>query len=66
MTNQIMQYFEYHHLPLYLQDISKPVGDLARVMDSILPNGPEKEMGLRKLLEAKDCLVRAILPRSKE
>lgn len=66
MTNQIMQYFEYHHLPLYLQDISKPVGDLARVMDSILPNGPEKEMGLRKLLEVKDCLVRAILPRSKE
>ena len=29
---------------------------------SILPDGEEKSTGLRKLLEAKDCFVRAALP----
>lgn len=30
-------------------------------MDALLPDGPEKATGLRKLLEAKDALVRASL-----
>ena len=30
-------------------------------MDEALPEVPEKTMGLRKLLEAKDCFVRAKL-----
>lgn len=58
----IMKYFEYSHLPMHLQAISKPVGDLAKQMDEILPDGPEKSAGMRKLLEAKDCFVRAMLP----
>ncbi|CDH25690.1 conserved hypothetical protein [Xenorhabdus bovienii str. kraussei Becker Underwood] len=56
-----MKYFEYSHLPAHLQEISKPIGDVARLMGESLPNGPEKAAGLRKLLEAKDCLVRAKL-----
>jgi hypothetical protein len=56
-----MKYFDYEHLPEKLQAVSKPIGDVARQMDEILPNGPEKSAGLRKLLEAKDCLVRAAL-----
>jgi hypothetical protein len=51
--------FAYEHLPAHLQAISKPIGDLARAMDELLPDGPEKAVGLRKLLEAKDSLVRA-------
>jgi hypothetical protein len=31
-------------------------------MENTLPDGPEKTTGLRKLLEAKDCFVRANLP----
>lgn len=61
MTNPIMQYFEYSHLPEKLQEISKPIGELAKAMDALLPDSPEKSAGLRKLLEAKDCLVRARL-----
>ncbi len=57
----IMKYFEYSHLPEHLQSVSKPIGDLARLMDELLPDGAEKSAGLRKLLEAKDCLVRAKL-----
>lgn len=60
-TNPIMQYFAYAHLPERLQMISRPIGDLATIMNESLPDGPEKSAGLRKLLEAKDCLVRAAL-----
>ncbi len=55
----ILQYFKYDHLPERLQMVSKPIGELAKSMDEMLPEGPEKSAGLRKLLEAKDCLVRA-------
>lgn len=61
MTNQIMKYFEYSHLPERLQTVSKPIGELAMQMDASIPESAEKSAGLRKLLEAKDCLVRASL-----
>lgn len=57
-----MKFFEYKHLPAKLQDVSASVAVLAQAMDESLPNGPEKSAGLRKLLEAKDCFVRAALP----
>lgn len=56
-----MKYFEYKHLPEKLQSISKPIGELAKLMNDTLVEGEEKQAGLRKLLEAKDCLVRASL-----
>ena len=56
-----MKYFEYAHLPPHLQEVSKPIGELAKLMNENLADGPEKSAGLRKLLEAKDCLVRAKL-----
>lgn len=56
-----MKNFEYKHLPEHLQEVSKPIGDLATLMNDSLPDGDEKEAGLRKLLEAKDCLVRSKL-----
>lgn len=59
MSNTIMQYFTYKHLPPHLQQVSQPLCDLATEMDNTLPDGPEKSAGLRKLLEAKDCFVRA-------
>lgn len=61
MTSPIIKYFAYEHLPAHLQEVSKPIGELARQMDASLPDSPEKSAGLRKLLEAKDCLVRARL-----
>lgn len=60
--NPITQFFAYEHLPEHLQRISKPFGELARYIDEQEAcNGGEKEMALRKLLEAKDCAVRASL-----
>ncbi len=59
--SKLIQFFKYDHLPVNLQAISGPFGDLATRMDDALPNNPEKSTCLRKLLEAKDCAVRALL-----
>jgi len=61
LPNPIIKFFAYNHLPEHLQKISKPVGELADLMEQILPDSAEKSAGLRKLLEAKDCFVRANL-----
>lgn len=61
MASPIMKYFEYDHLPEHLKKVAQPVCDLAFRMEATLPDGPEKSTGLRKLLEAKDCFVRANL-----
>lgn len=57
----ILQFFEYAHLPEHLQEISRPFGKLAQALNVALPEGPEKAAALRKLLESKDCAVRAKL-----
>lgn len=59
--NPIMKYFEYEHLPLELRAVSQQICEVAKALDAFLPDGPEKSAGLRKLLEAKDCFVRARL-----
>jgi hypothetical protein len=56
----ILQYFTYKHLPETLQEISKPFCELAQQMAEMPPSA-EISAGLRKLLEAKDCFVRAAL-----
>lgn len=57
----ILKHFAYGHLPDHLLRISKPIGSLASMLDTDLPDCAEKSAGLRKLLEAKDCFVRAAL-----
>jgi len=61
-TVGIVKFFAYDdYLPEHLQAISRPCRDLAEAMVRELPDGPELTAGLRKLLEAKDCFVRANL-----
>lgn len=60
----IMKFFDYKHLPENLQRVAEPIADLALKMDGELPDCAEKSAGLRKLLEAKDCFVRAELERN--
>lgn len=61
MQDRMLQFFAYAHLPSHLQEISKPFGDLAELIVNTLPANAERTAGLRKLLEAKDCAVRAKL-----
>ena len=57
----LLQFFKYEHLPQHLQDVSKPFCELAKHMAETLPPNPESTTAMRKLLEAKDCAVRAVL-----
>jgi len=57
----LLQFFEYAHLPEKLQVISRPFGVLAQEIVEHLPDNPERTTAIRKLLEAKDCAVRAQL-----
>lgn len=61
MTDRLLQFFAYEHFPPHLQNVSKLFGDLARSLVESLPSNPERTVALRKLLEAKDCAVRALL-----
>jgi hypothetical protein len=57
----LLRFFRSAHLPRELQEVAGPFEDLARrVADG--PQNAETTTALRKLLEAKDCAVRAQLP----
>ena len=61
MSSEILKYFKWEHLPADLREVSFPMAMVAKEMDRELPDCAEKIAGLRKLLEAKDCFVRARL-----
>ncbi len=61
MSEPILQFFAFEHLPEKLQAVSKPFGQLAREIVDNLPRNPERTVALRKLLEAKDAAVRALV-----
>lgn len=58
-VQQLAKHFVFDHLPEDLQEVSRACSELAEEMVTVLPDGPELTTGLRKLLEAKDCFVRA-------
>lgn len=62
MTPHILQFFHYEHLPPHLAEVSRPFSELAQFVET-LPDNPEREVALRKLLEAKDAAVRAKVAR---
>lgn len=59
MANRMIKWFHHLHLPENLRPIAHDCQELAIKMDNELTESAEKTAGLRKLLEAKDCFVRA-------
>lgn len=57
----ILQFFGYAHLPESMQQHSRPFAQLALTVVVMLPRNPERTVALRKLLEAKDAAVRAVI-----
>lgn len=58
---RMLKWFAYSHLPQSLQVVSKPFGELAELIVAQIQVGPERTIALRKLLEAKDAAVRAVV-----
>lgn len=59
-TAAVLRHFDYSHLPPALGAISAMFEETANSLANQL-DGPELTVCLRKLLEAKDCAVRAAL-----
>jgi hypothetical protein len=59
--DNLLSYFEFSHLPPHLQSVSKEFHTIAHLMVNRLTDSDEFRTGLRKLLEAKDCMVRAAM-----
>ena len=58
----VLRYFSFDHLPEGpLRATSEACAEVAYLMANDLPESAELTAGLRKLLEAKDCFVRAAL-----
>lgn len=57
----MLQWFAYDHLPDRLRQVSSQFRELAEYIVDNLPRNPERIVALRKLLEAKDCAVRALI-----
>ncbi len=62
-TEPMLQFFSWEHLPPHLQEVSKHFMGMANMIVGTLPRNSERTAALRKLLEAKDCAVRARLYR---
>ena len=61
---EILKHFEYDHLPPRLAAVSQMFHETAHIMARNY-RGEELKIGLRKLLEAKDCFVRCEVAKSK-
>lgn len=59
-VRNILRFFRCGHLPPHLRKISAPFGALA-VLTAKGPSNAETTVALRKLLEAKDAAVRAVV-----
>lgn len=54
-----LRFFEYDHLPKHLQSVAEDFEKLALIMLATLPDNEQRTMAFQRLLEAKDCAVRA-------
>lgn len=61
LQEPMLQFFVWGHLREDLQEFSRPFCNLAEAIVNTLPRNPERTVALRKLLEAKDCAIRAKL-----
>ena len=57
----LLRWFTWKHLPDHLKPTSIKFRGLAEMIDQTIPDGAEKTTALRKLLEAKDAAVRAVI-----
>jgi hypothetical protein len=58
----MLRWFECDHLPVHLQVVSAPFRQLAHeLVERLPPDEPQTLKAIEKLLESKDCAVRATI-----
>lgn len=61
VQNPILQFFRVDHLPPNMQPMAAAFASMAVAMANVLPDNIEKQVCLRRLMEAKEGAVRALL-----
>jgi hypothetical protein len=61
MPDRMTKLFVYAHLPQELQHHSHPFFELAQPIVETVSPGPERTVGFRKLLDAKDVIVHPVV-----
>jgi hypothetical protein len=56
----VLVFFRFDDLPVAMGEISRAYAELARKIQDEVPVGPERAEALWKLLESRDCVLRAI------
>lgn len=59
--DRMLRWFESDHLPPHLASVVSKFRELAEFVVETTAPGPERTVALRKLVESKDCAVRAVL-----
>jgi len=59
--DRMLRWFQFDHLPDHLKEVSRPFHELAKDIENSIQAGPERTVAFRKLLEAKDAAVRAVV-----
>ena len=54
-----LRFFRYEHMPPNLQPVAAAFYQTASWVVDEIPSSAERSAGLRKLLEARDCAIRA-------
>lgn len=54
-----LEFFAHNHLPEPLFSIARQLHSTAHEMANQIESSPQLALGLQKLMEAKDCFVRA-------
>ena len=61
-VKQIARWLDWEDIPFGRgRGIAKSLGELGQEVINMLPDDPELVAGLRKLVEARDCFVRAAI-----
>ena len=58
-NERMMKHFKSDDLPEAVREVGKPFEGLAATICNSIAPGPERTVSLRKLLESRDCAVRA-------
>lgn len=59
-NHRLLTFFTTEHLPEDLRPIGNVFVAVAEALEGLVPDGPERTVALRKLLESKDAAVRAV------
>ena len=60
MYDMILHYFDYADLPMNQKEVGKAYYQFAHHLSGQISGSAEKTVALRKLLESRDCALRAI------